>query len=73
MKFIVVIFLLTFSTYVIGAGSSSDKSNAKSSNQIQALYEKAEEHISNQKYKLSLHILKSLTKREDLDGLRADI
>ena len=42
-------------------------------NEIKLLYERAEKYIYENNYKKSLKVLKSLTKREDLFGFRADI
>tara|TARA_B100000579_G_C22481783_1_gene688274 strand:+ start:181 stop:648 length:468 start_codon:yes stop_codon:yes gene_type:complete len=43
------------------------------SNEIELLYERAKKYIDESNYKKSLKVLKSLTKREDLLGFRADI
>ena len=43
------------------------------SNEIELLYERAKKYIDENNYKKSLKVLKSLTKREDLLGFRADI
>ena len=74
MKIVAFILTLLISSVSLSAGtSSSTSSDAESSDQIKILYEKAEKYIEDKNYKKSLKVLKSLTKREDLSGFRADI
>ena len=72
-KIIFVLFFIT-SFNALSAGTSSNKTDeVDNSNQINILYQRAENYIANKDFKKSIKVLKGLTKREDLSGFRADI
>jgi len=72
-KFIFIVFFF-ISNNVFAAGTSSDSPvNIDNSDQVKILYDRAEKYINEKKYKKSLKLLKALTKRKDLNGLRSDI
>ena len=74
MKYLIILFtIISFNSFGAGTESSSSDTNINASEQITKLYELAEKHIYNEKYKKSLKLLKKLTKREDLGEKRADI
>ena len=73
IKIITISFFL-LSSNLLGAGTTSETSDdADTSNEIKTLYERAEQYIDDENYNKSLKVLKNLTKREDLNGFRADI
>ena len=72
-KFIFIVFIF-ISNNVLAAVSSSDVSkDLDNFDQVKILYDRAEKYINEKKYKKSLKLLKALTKRKDLNGLRSDI
>ena len=72
-KFIFIVFIF-ISNNVFAAVSSSDVSkDLDNFDQVKILYDRAEKYINEKKYKKSVKLLKALTKREDLNGLRSDI
>jgi len=72
-KFIFIVFIF-ISNNVFAAVSSSDVSkDLDNFDQVKILYDRAEKYINEKKYKKSLKLLKALTKRKDLNGLRSDI
>ena len=74
MNKIIFVILLFISSASLSAGTSSSTStDIDNSDQIKILYNKAEKYIEEDNFKKSLKVLKALTKREDLDGFRADI
>ena len=72
-KIVFVIFLFISSASLSAGTSSSTSSDVDNSDQIKVLYKKAEKYIEENNFKKSLKVLKALTKREDLEGFRADI
>ena len=74
MNKIIFILVLLISSASLSAGSTSNSSvKVDNSDQIKILYQRAEKYIEEDNFKKSLKVLKSLTKREDLSGFRADI
>ena len=74
MNKILTILLFFLTQPLLSAGTSSDSSNKiDNSDQVKIIYSKAEIHIANEDYVKSIKLLRALTKREDLGGLRADI
>lgn len=72
-KFLTIL-LFFLSTNLYGAGTTSeDSNNTDASNEVSILYERAEKYIDEKNFNKSLLVLKNLTKREDLYGLRSDI
>ena len=71
----ICLYLILFISYpCFSAGTTSESpSVSNNSDQIKILYERAEQYIEENNFKKSLKVLKSLTKREDLSGFRADI
>ena len=68
------IAILLSSNICFSAGTESSPAVViDKANEIKLLYERAEKYIYENNYKKSLKVLKSLTKREDLFGFRADI
>ena len=66
--------ILLISNICFSAGTeSSSLVVIDNENEIKLLYKRAEKYIYENNYKKSLKVLKSLTKREDLFGFRADI
>ena len=65
---------MLFSNICFSAGTeSSSLVVIDNANEVKLLYKRAEKYIYENNYKKSLKVLKSLTKREDLFGFRADI
>ena len=74
MNKISLILALFISNVSLSAGITSDSSSKiDDSDQIKILYQKAEKYIEEDNFKRSLKVLKSLIKREELSGFRADI
>ena len=74
MNKIIFILVLLISSASLSASSTSNSSvKVDNSDQIKILYQRAEKYIEEDNFKKSLKVLKSLTKREDLSGFRADI
>ena len=68
----IAIFFIT-SASLCADSSTSSSSDTDNSDQIKILYERAKVYIEEDNFKKSLKVLKTLTKREDLAGFRADI
>ena len=72
-RIIFAIFLFVSSSSLAAGTSSNNAPEEDNTDKIKIWYMKAEKNIKEKKFKSSLKILKSLTKREDLSGFRADV
>ena len=73
LKVFFIAILLSANICLSEVTESSSPVVIDNSNEIELLYERAKKYIDENNYKKSLKVLKSLTKREDLLGFRADI
>lgn len=73
LKVFFIAILLSANICLSEVTESSSPVVIDNSNEIELLYERAKKYIDESNYKKSLKVLKSLTKREDLLGFRADI
>ena len=73
LKVFFIAILLSANICLSEVTKSSSPVVIDNSNEIELLYERAKKYIDENNYKKSLKVLKSLTKREDLLGFRADI
>ena len=73
LKVFFIAILLSANICLSEVTESSSPVVIDNSNEIELLYERAKKYIDVNNYKKSLKVLKSLTKREDLLGFRADI
>ena len=73
IKVFFIAILLSANICLSEVTESSSPVVIDNSNEIELLYERAKKYIDENNYKKSLKVLKSLTKREDLLGFRADI
>jgi len=73
IKIVFILFLLLSNVCLSAVTSSDSSSKIDTADQIRILYQKAENYIDEKNFQKSLKVLKTLIKREDLSGLRADI
>ena len=73
IKIVFILFLLLSNVCLSAVTSSDSSSKIDTADQIRILYQKAENYIDEKNFQKSLKVLKTLIKKEDLSGLRADI